>query len=109
MAERRDDLDRIAAVTLGHYEAEAEAFREGTRDHDVRQNVAALLRLSRAGAMAAARRRRRLRRAGALLPARGPAARAAALAGERLAARRRPLRRGAQGALIRVMPPRVST
>ena len=44
MAERRDDLERIAERTLGHYEANAEAFREGTRDHDVRQNVAALLR-----------------------------------------------------------------
>jgi hypothetical protein len=32
------------ALTLGHYDASAEAFWEGTRDHDVRQNVAALLR-----------------------------------------------------------------
>src|SRR3954466_12866731 len=45
MAERPDDeLERIAAQTLDHYERSAEAFWEGTRDHDVRQNVAALLR-----------------------------------------------------------------
>jgi SAM-dependent methyltransferase len=29
--------------TLGHYEATAAEFQEGTRDHDVTQNVAALL------------------------------------------------------------------
>ena len=29
--------------TLGHYEANAESFREGTRDHDVSQNIDALL------------------------------------------------------------------
>jgi SAM-dependent methyltransferase len=33
----------ISRRTLGHYEATAAEFREGTRDHDVRQNVAALL------------------------------------------------------------------
>ena len=37
-------LGRIAAQTVAHYEQRAEAFREGTRDHDVSQNVAALLR-----------------------------------------------------------------
>lgn len=37
-------LDEISALTLAHYDQRAEAFREGTRDHDVRQNVAALLR-----------------------------------------------------------------
>jgi SAM-dependent methyltransferase len=41
--ERRADLHAIAARTLGHYDANAEGFREGTRDHDVSQNVAALL------------------------------------------------------------------
>ena len=30
--------------TLAHYDERAEAFRAGTRDHDVSQNVAALLR-----------------------------------------------------------------
>ena len=30
--------------TLAHYDERAEAFREGTRDHDVSQNIAALLR-----------------------------------------------------------------
>jgi SAM-dependent methyltransferase len=44
MADRREELERITAQTLGHYDANAEAFREGTRDHDVRQNIAALLR-----------------------------------------------------------------
>ncbi|MCB1960754.1 MAG: class I SAM-dependent methyltransferase [Rhodocyclaceae bacterium] len=29
--------------TLAHYETNAEAFRDGTRDHDVRQNIDALL------------------------------------------------------------------
>lgn len=34
----------IAARTLDDYRANAEAFREGTRDHDVSQNIDALLR-----------------------------------------------------------------
>ncbi len=38
------DLDRIVALTLGHYDQRAEDFREGTRDHDVSQNIDALLR-----------------------------------------------------------------
>ena len=38
-----DDLQRIAAVTLAHYNERAEAFWAGTRDHDVRQNIDALL------------------------------------------------------------------
>jgi SAM-dependent methyltransferase len=38
------DLARIAERTLGHYDRCAEAFWEGTRDHDVSQNIAALLR-----------------------------------------------------------------
>jgi SAM-dependent methyltransferase len=40
-----NDLRRVALRTLGHYQARAEAFREGTRDHDVRQNIDALLSL----------------------------------------------------------------
>ena len=36
--------DEIAARTLEHYDRHAEDFREGTRDHDVSQNIAALLR-----------------------------------------------------------------
>ncbi len=39
-----EDLLRIAAKTLEHYNARAEAFWQGTRDHDVRQNIEALLR-----------------------------------------------------------------
>ncbi|MEO6920766.1 MAG: class I SAM-dependent methyltransferase [Collimonas sp.] len=39
-----EDLEKIAALTLEHYNLRAEDFREGTRDHDVSQNVAALLR-----------------------------------------------------------------
>jgi SAM-dependent methyltransferase len=35
---------RASAETLRHYEREAEAFWQGTRDHDVSQNIAALLR-----------------------------------------------------------------
>lgn len=38
------ELEQIAAVTLDHYERSAEDFRSGTRDHDVSQNIAALLR-----------------------------------------------------------------
>ena len=34
----------ITARTLAHYDESAEAFWEGTRDHDVRQNVETLLR-----------------------------------------------------------------
>lgn len=38
------DLEQITATTLGHYNSVAEDFREGTRDHDVSQNIEALLR-----------------------------------------------------------------
>ncbi|MDQ6621461.1 MAG: class I SAM-dependent methyltransferase [Pseudomonadota bacterium] len=37
-------LARISAETLRSYEQRAQAFWEGTRDHDVRQNIDALLR-----------------------------------------------------------------
>ena len=39
-----EELEKIAVVTLDHYERNAAGFREGTRDHDVSQNIAALLR-----------------------------------------------------------------
>ena len=38
------DLEKIAGLTLEHYERHAEDFREGTRDHDVSQNIEALLK-----------------------------------------------------------------
>ena len=38
------ELDTIAATTLTHYNERAESFRAGTRDHDVSQNIDALLR-----------------------------------------------------------------
>jgi len=38
-----DELQAIAARTLAHYDQHAQAFWEGTRDHDVRQNIRALL------------------------------------------------------------------
>jgi len=38
------DLAQITAVTLGNYNDVAEDFREGTREHDVSQNIDALLR-----------------------------------------------------------------
>ncbi len=38
-----DDIEQITRRTLDHYERNAQAFLEGTRDHDVSQNVAALL------------------------------------------------------------------
>ena len=37
-------LEHIATTTLEHYQQTAESFREGTRDHDVSQNISALLR-----------------------------------------------------------------
>lgn len=37
------DFDAIAPRTLAYYDAQAEAFRDATRDHDVRQNIDALL------------------------------------------------------------------
>jgi len=39
-----EELGRISALTLEHYNQSAESFREGTQDHDVTQNIAALLR-----------------------------------------------------------------
>jgi SAM-dependent methyltransferase len=41
--DRTPELDAITARTLESYDESADAFREGTRDHDVSQNVAALL------------------------------------------------------------------
>ena len=38
------DLEKITGLTLEHYDRGAEDFWEGTRDHDVRQNIEALLR-----------------------------------------------------------------
>lgn len=38
------DLEKISNLTLAHYNQRAEAFREGTKDHDVGQNIATLLR-----------------------------------------------------------------
>ena len=38
------DHERILAATLRHYESQAEQFRSGKADHDVRQNINALLR-----------------------------------------------------------------
>jgi SAM-dependent methyltransferase len=37
-------LHKTTAVTLGHYNDGAQSFLQGTRDHDVSQNLAALLR-----------------------------------------------------------------
>lgn len=37
------ELQRIAARTLAHYDQRAQAFWQGTRDHDVSQNIDALL------------------------------------------------------------------
>jgi len=40
----RRELERISGLTLEHYNQGSESFREGTQDHDVSQNIAALLR-----------------------------------------------------------------
>lgn len=37
------DLRKLTHLTIAHYEREAASFRDGTRDHDVSQNIAALL------------------------------------------------------------------
>ena len=37
-------MNETSKGTLAHYNEKAHAFREGTRDHDVSQNIAALLR-----------------------------------------------------------------
>ena len=37
------DLEHISAATLEHYNQRAADFRDGTRNHDVSQNIAALL------------------------------------------------------------------
>jgi SAM-dependent methyltransferase len=37
------ELDEISARTLEHYRSNAQRFRDGTQDHDVSQNIAALL------------------------------------------------------------------
>jgi SAM-dependent methyltransferase len=39
-----EELEHIASLTLAHYSGQAEAFWQGTREHDVSQNIAALLR-----------------------------------------------------------------
>jgi SAM-dependent methyltransferase len=39
-----EDLAKIATTTLDHYNQQAEQFWQGTRDHDVSQNIAALLK-----------------------------------------------------------------
>jgi SAM-dependent methyltransferase len=44
MTLNRQDLERIAAGTLADYARRAVQYREGTRDHDVSQNIAELLR-----------------------------------------------------------------
>jgi SAM-dependent methyltransferase len=38
-----EDLQRIGARTVAHYDQRARAYWEGTRDHDVSQNISALL------------------------------------------------------------------
>ncbi len=43
MALSPEALQQAAARTLAHYEQHAQAFWEGTRDHDVSQNIQALL------------------------------------------------------------------
>ncbi len=37
------DLNKLEKLTIGHYNDRAQSFWEGTRDHDVSQNIQALL------------------------------------------------------------------
>lgn len=48
MTKRLDDLASVSEKTLAHYNERAIEFWEGTRDHDVTQNIEALLRHVRA-------------------------------------------------------------
>jgi SAM-dependent methyltransferase len=43
MPENSSELEKISAQTLAHYDRQAHEFWAGTRDHDVSQNIAALL------------------------------------------------------------------
>jgi SAM-dependent methyltransferase len=43
MRSTTQEMAEITAATLAHYAGRAEAFWAGTRDHDVRQNITALL------------------------------------------------------------------
>jgi len=43
MEQRTEELDEIETVTLSHYDQNAEAFWNGTKDHDVTQNYEAFL------------------------------------------------------------------
>ncbi|MFC7420662.1 hypothetical protein ACFQNF_12360 [Iodobacter arcticus] len=43
-SETHHPLALISQQTLAHYQASAESFKAGTADHDVSQNIAALLR-----------------------------------------------------------------
>jgi hypothetical protein len=45
MQQTPEELERITGRTLAHYDQNAQAFWEGTRDHDVSQNINALLLL----------------------------------------------------------------
>lgn len=45
-----EDFAEITARTISHYDDRASSFWEGTRDHDVSQNIAALLRHIRGAA-----------------------------------------------------------
>lgn len=44
MTRHFQDIDQITLTTLGYYSHNAESFRAGTQDHDVSQNINALLR-----------------------------------------------------------------
>lgn len=48
MTQRQKDLEVITAKTLAHYNEHAAEYWEGTREHDVGQNIEALMRHIRA-------------------------------------------------------------
>ena len=49
MHHQSEDLQRITHGTLAHYDDRAHAFWQGTKDHDVQQNIDALLQHIEAG------------------------------------------------------------
>ena len=48
MQQTPDELQRITERTLAHYDQNAQGFWEGTRDHDVSQNINSLLKYIKA-------------------------------------------------------------
>ena len=64
----REELDDLSASTLAHYNTRADEYWQGTRDHDVSQNIATLLRHIASAAPASRRKGGRVLRESAAWP-----------------------------------------